>query len=219
VDQSDAGTRERILEATVKLLFSTAPGELTTRRISGEAQVNVAAINYHFRSKDELVNTAMEAATAKAFEMGVAVLRAPGKPARARLLDFLGGYAAGLVKFPGLTRTAFLGLFTREDSETFYGRYMKEMVVRVAEALREMEAEKAGAQADGSGGQGGAAAGAGQGSVVAQDNAAAALMILSCVIFPYLLPHTMRDAGAVDYSDDQARRRYIDGALARIAGA
>jgi AcrR family transcriptional regulator len=196
VDQADATTQGKILDATVKLLFTTAPSELTTRRIAREAQVNIAAINYHFRSKDELVNRAMEAATAKAFEMGVSVLRAPGKPPRERLLDFLSGYAYGLVKFPGLTRTAFLGLFRKEDSETFYGRLMKEMVGKVGQVIAE-------------------AAGSG----AAQDSTATALMVLSCVIFPFLVSNTMREAGAVDYVDDDARMRYIDMALARLVGA
>jgi AcrR family transcriptional regulator len=195
MSEDDLTTQAKILDTTVKLLFTTPPGELTTRMIAAEAKVNIAAINYHFRSKEELVNRAMEAATATAFEKGIGVLLAPGRDPVERLRDFLTGYAYGLVKFPGLTKTAFLGLFRTDDSKTFYGRYMKEMLEKVEQVIAE-------------------ACGPG----VAAGNSTTALRVLSCVIFPFLLSNTLREAGAVDYSDDEARRRYIDTTLAMLVG-
>src|SRR5271157_4735089 len=115
----DQSTRKKILDSAVKLLFTAPWEELTTRRISEAAGVNIAAINYHFKSKDELIDEAVEAATAEAFEKGMAVLFAPGRDPRQRLRDFIIGYAFGLMKFPGLTRTAFLALFLRENGDTF----------------------------------------------------------------------------------------------------
>ncbi len=198
MSEEDLTTEAKILDTTVKLLFTTPPGELTTRRIAAEAQVNIAAINYHFHSKEELVNRAMEAATAQAFEKGVAVLLTPGREPVERLRDFLTGYAYGLVKLPGLTRTAFLGLFRKEDSQTFYGRYLKEMLERVRQVIVE-------------------AGGPGATRLPADQNSAAtALMVLSCVIFPFLVSNTVREAGAVDYTDDEARRRYIETTLTRL---
>jgi AcrR family transcriptional regulator len=205
MSEKDLTTQTKILDATVKLLLTTPPGELTTRMIAGEAKVNIAAINYHFRSKEELVNRAMEAATAMAFEKGVGVLLAPGRDPVERLRDFLTGYAYGLVKFPGLTRTAFFGLFHKDDSKTFYGRYMKEMLEKVGQVIVEAQgpniARESGTQ-----------------STADPDSATTALRVLSCVIFPFLLSNTLREAGAVDYSDDEARKRYIDTTLARLVG-
>jgi AcrR family transcriptional regulator len=162
--------------------------------------VNIAAINYHFRSKEELVNRAMEAATATAFEKGIGVLLAPGHDPIERLRDFLTGYVSGLVKFPGLAKTAFLGLFQMDDSRTFYGRYMKEMLEKVGQVIAEA-----------------------QGSGVAwdrasPDSATTALRVLSCVVFPFLLSNTLRAAGAVDYSDEAVRARYIEATLAGLVG-
>ncbi len=203
MSEDDLGTQERILEATVKLLFAGHPEKLTTRRIAGEARVNVAAINYHFRSKDELLNRALEVATARSFEMGKAVLLAQGRDPVERLRDFLVGYAKGLVMFSGLTRAAFLGLFQGDDSKTFYGHYAREMLEKVAQVI---------AEARGPGAAPGTAAEA------RQDSLTTALMVLSCVIFPFLVTNTMRQAGAVDYTDDEARTRYIEETLARLVG-
>jgi AcrR family transcriptional regulator len=198
--EEDLTTQAKILDTTVKLLFTTPPGELTTRRIAREAEVNIAAINYHFRCKEELINKAMEAATAMAFEKGIVVLLAPGRDPIERLRDFLTGYAYGLVKFPGLTKTAFLGLFRMDDSKTFYGRYMKEMLEKVGQVIAEAQGPGAAGDSD------------------ASDRATTALRVLSCVIFPFLLSNTLREVGAVDYSDDAARGRYIDTTLAGLVG-
>jgi TetR/AcrR family transcriptional regulator, regulator of cefoperazone and chloramphenicol sensitivity len=192
VSEEDLSTQAKILDATVRLLLTTPPGGLTTRMIAGEAEVNIAAINYHFRSKEELVNRAMEAATAKAFEKGVAVLLASERDPIDRLRDFLAGYAYGLVKFPGLTKTAFLGLFQKDDSKTFYGRYMKEMLEKVGQVISEARGP---------------------------DSSITALRVLSCVIFPFLLSNTLREAGVIDYSDDEARRRYIEITLASLVSS
>jgi AcrR family transcriptional regulator len=204
-------TREKILDAAVKLLYGAQPREITTRKIAGEAGVNIAAINYHFRSKDELIDEAVRAATAAAFEMGMKMLRAPGKPAEERLRSFLAGYATGLVKFPGLTRNAWLGFFQKEGGQTFYGRFMKEMLESVGEVIAEIQRTAGGQEGGGSGAQDGNRAGAYQTGVEA-------LMVISCVIFPFLASRTIRDAGCVDYEDDDARGRYIDTALAMLAG-
>ncbi len=188
----DLTTRKKILDAAVRLIFSVTSEELTTRRIAEEAGVNIAAINYHFRSKDELIDQAVEVATAEAFEKGMAYLFAPGREPKARLLDFITGYAYGLMKFPGLTRTAFLTLMRNEKGSTFYGRYMKEMLDKVGQVVAEA----------------GGAAGRNEGDV--------ALMVLSCAILPFLVANTVKDAGGIDYADDAARARYIETMLNRL---
>ena len=52
---ADSDTRQRILDAA-ELLFTQYGFEATTlRRITGAAEVNLAAVNYHFGSKEELI--------------------------------------------------------------------------------------------------------------------------------------------------------------------
>jgi AcrR family transcriptional regulator len=189
----DLSTRQKILETTVKLLYAGLPADLTTRKIASAAQVNIAAINYHFRSKDELIDEAVQAATAAAFEAGMKMLMAPGTPAADRLRLFLQGYATGLVRFPGVTRTAWLGLYLKVGGDTFYGRFMKEMLDKLAQVIGEIRGS--------------------------QDSAdiTTALMIVSCVIFPFLVSGTVKASGAIDYENDDARRHFIDTALSRLA--
>lgn len=54
-------TRERILEATFRRLVSEGYAALSVRDIAKDAGVNHALINYHFRSKDQLVIDVLDA--------------------------------------------------------------------------------------------------------------------------------------------------------------
>lgn len=62
-------TQNRLVEATKKLLLSAKiPQKITTRQISSEANVNLAMINYCFRSKDELLKVAIDSIIASEFK-------------------------------------------------------------------------------------------------------------------------------------------------------
>jgi AcrR family transcriptional regulator len=54
-------TRERILDATFRRLVSEGYAALSVREIAADAGVNHALINYHFRSKDQLVIDVLDA--------------------------------------------------------------------------------------------------------------------------------------------------------------
>jgi AcrR family transcriptional regulator len=54
-------TRERILDATFRRLVSQGYAALSVREIAKDAGVNHALINYHFRSKDQLVIDVLDA--------------------------------------------------------------------------------------------------------------------------------------------------------------
>lgn len=53
--------RERILVATIDLIEKIGPRKVTTRAIAAAAEVNIAAINYYFASKDGLIEAALAA--------------------------------------------------------------------------------------------------------------------------------------------------------------
>jgi TetR/AcrR family transcriptional regulator, regulator of cefoperazone and chloramphenicol sensitivity len=56
----DSDPKERILTATAAILKEQAdPAEITVRQIADRAGVSLGAINYHFQSKDNLLNEAV----------------------------------------------------------------------------------------------------------------------------------------------------------------
>ena len=54
-DADPTETRERILEAAFRRLVDEGYAALSVRQIAKDAGVNHALINYHFRTKDQLV--------------------------------------------------------------------------------------------------------------------------------------------------------------------
>ncbi len=75
------GAAERLLAATRTLLARDGYDAVTSRAIAAESGENLAAITYHFGSKDELVALALVASCRELLDPVLAVLRAEDTPA------------------------------------------------------------------------------------------------------------------------------------------
>jgi AcrR family transcriptional regulator len=58
--------KKRILQAAIELLNEQAPESITIRKIAERAGVGIGLINYHFQSKDRLLNEAVGGSMAEA---------------------------------------------------------------------------------------------------------------------------------------------------------
>src|SRR5262245_53110618 len=76
---ADAGeTKGKILEAAFRRLAREGYAALSVREIAKDAGVNHALINYHFRSKDQLVIEVLDAANRRLLERQKAMYHGPG---------------------------------------------------------------------------------------------------------------------------------------------
>jgi len=108
-DYQPKAPRERILAATLDLVEKQGPRRATTRSIAAAAGVNVAAINYYYRSKEAL----LEAALASSWEHALAHLREflyrePWSP-RAVLTDIALFLMEGGYRYPAVSRATIFG--------------------------------------------------------------------------------------------------------------
>ncbi|VAW45335.1 hypothetical protein MNBD_GAMMA02-1109 [hydrothermal vent metagenome] len=62
-------TKERILNSTERLIAENGFTELSIRKISLQAHTNLAAINYHFGNKQQLINQVLERRLNNLFEV------------------------------------------------------------------------------------------------------------------------------------------------------
>lgn len=114
-DTTSPDTRESIRLAAIDLLEREGGGEITTRAIAAAAKVNVAAINYYYRSKDALLEEALKSSWDHA--MGHFRSFLAGDPWNCReglkaMVEFL---LEGGVKFPNISRAHLLGLKRPEE--------------------------------------------------------------------------------------------------------
>jgi AcrR family transcriptional regulator len=105
--QSD--TRERILDAAERLFMESGYEGTSMRMITGEAEVNLAAVNYHFGSKEALLR--------EVFRRRLAWLNRE----RLRQLDELELQAAGQPLKPSAILEAFFGTLLQMGSDESLG--------------------------------------------------------------------------------------------------
>ena len=65
---AEPSTRDRILGAALSIIEKEGAGKATVRAIAAEAGVNIAAINYHYRTKEELMDAAISSSWKHASE-------------------------------------------------------------------------------------------------------------------------------------------------------
>jgi AcrR family transcriptional regulator len=77
--EADVGeTKAKILDAAFRRLAREGYAALSMREIARDAGVNHALINYHFRSKDQLVIAVLDAANRQLLERQQRLYRSPG---------------------------------------------------------------------------------------------------------------------------------------------
>ena len=182
----EASTKERILQTAIRLLFKTAPESLTTREIAKEAKVNVAAIHYYFQTKENLIAEAYAAATDIGFTHAMQVFARKDLSARDRAVQFLQGYAIGIVDYPNISRAGFSGMLFAEKASERFSRYLGQMFEALRETFREMEEKDE------------------------KRRAGKALAALSSIILPFLFMGAFRGISGIDYSDRAERDKYIE---------
>ncbi len=200
MSQEETSTKKKILAVTIQLLFQKDPEDITTRQIAGQAGVNVAAINYHFQTKENLVDEAVLSAASAAFDQGMLLLRNRSMPPAERLRRFFEGYAAGLVAYQGITKTAFRNLLMKEHGNDTYAVFLKGILVAISEALAEIRDSVAAGAGVGEAGPGGGTG----------ENKLLALLLYSGIAFPFLIMGSLRGISGLDFHDDAERNRYIE---------
>ena len=105
MSEKNQNTKDQIISATIGLLLKNTPESLTVRQIAEKAGVNVAAVNYHFGSKDSLIKTAAEKATADGFPHLMKILDMDEIPPVERLEKFLLSYLEVCIDYPNFSKT------------------------------------------------------------------------------------------------------------------
>jgi len=144
LDAAQGDTRAKILGAAFRRLASEGYAGLSVREIARDAGVNHALINYHFRTKDQLVIDVLDAANQHLLARQASMYRAPGgfaqKWAEARRF-YESDVASGFVRVQAELWAASLS--NAELREKFLPRLLawKQLVLgAVRDALEAVEA-------------------------------------------------------------------------------
>jgi len=182
---------DRILDAAVESLETEGLSGSTTRVIAQKAGVNIASINYYFRSKDNLLGIASETLLNRAFDWD-ALEESDDMDSKDRLVYGLNMLLEGALMCHEPAGT-FLGTVLQSNMRGLVLRRVQSFMRRVADELCENgEADRAAVEMN-------------------------ILQVFSAVLLPGLLMPDIGDSFAgVDLADPRSRMQYIRNTVEKL---
>jgi len=130
------GPPQRLIDAAIEQIEEHGLGQLTVRRVAAAAGMNVAAVNYYFRSKSALVAVALEGSirhmVADSHEF---LARMPENPVGI-LSELLTYYLEGSLRYPRITKANLHDAFVREDYSGPFPRCFAPLIQGLSAAIR-----------------------------------------------------------------------------------
>lgn len=133
--------KDLILRVTIDLIKSEGFEGVTVRKIASLADVNVGLVNYHFGSKDKLLNSVI-GILVTSFKESFAVLDDEGIPPRERLKCFLVQYIAFSEEYPFIVRRLVNNEPIMFDSQMQFVNFVKAIgLKKVQRTIEELTGE------------------------------------------------------------------------------
>lgn len=195
MSSEEPATEERIVLAAIACIDRQGYQRVTIRSIAKEAGVNSAAINYYFRSKDRLLDRAMEATLGHLFEDLEAIadddtLRPVDQVAET--LDYL---IDGATRYPGVTRSHIYRAMNDPRSDGPFALRMNRIIARLRDRIaRSLPARETPLQPD--------------------SLNLSLIALFSGAMFPAFMPSFYREFSGVDLRDSRTRKSYVRSLMA-----
>lgn len=129
------GMVTKIIEAAIACIEKYGFQEVTVRRIAQEAGVNVAAINYYFRTKEQLMQRVLQTTLGNAFDwedLG----DSNEYSAKDRLVAILEHLTAGAQTYPEITRVHFVSPLIEKGGDSAALTKFNDFLEKLYEDLR-----------------------------------------------------------------------------------
>lgn len=128
-------TRSRILEAAADIIGKDKNLNLTIREIATRADVNIASINYHFQSKENLLDE-VEQLLMKKILFIYTNLNHSALTTREKLINWADNLIKHLIDYPGIIY--LIGTRVLERENTSMNQYLKLLETELTPLVREM---------------------------------------------------------------------------------
>lgn len=182
----------KIIEATIECIERYGLKGATNRRIAALAGVNIAAINYYFRSKETLIQRCMQVTLENAFDWEE-FSRLPGASPQERCTAIFENLLEGGCNFPGITRAHFYELLVEGKYDTLAVKKLNEFVDHLVTNLKEL------------------------GSPLDENELRMALVqISSAVILMILVPRLFQSRLGIDMCDEADRKQFVRRLVERL---
>jgi TetR/AcrR family transcriptional regulator, regulator of cefoperazone and chloramphenicol sensitivity len=190
-DKND--TRTRILEAAAEIIGRERNLNLTIREVAARAGVNIASINYHFQSKENLLSE-VEMLLMENIGHVYTHLGDPGANSATRLINWANNLIKHLIDYPGIIY--LIGTRILEKEQTGINQYLSLMDRDLAPLVKELS-------------------GTNDDDTVALK----VLQLISGVVYPVLITSSSDQTAGINISDEKTRLAYVSQLVASIRTA
>ncbi len=194
MNEKPTSVEGRIISATIDCIEKYGISGATNRQIAQMAEVNIAAINYYFRSKDVLIQRCMEITLKNAFDLSD-IPPMPGVPAQERCIAILIDLIQGGYQYPGITRSHFYNLLAEGRSDLLLVEHVNRFITELVADLHD------------------------RGCALALDEMRLAIVqIVSAVFLAILAPDLFETRQGINLRDPQACRAYVTRLVSKLLG-
>ena len=186
--KKEQNTKERIINATLELLTTEAIEDITVRKIAQKAKVNIAAINYHFSSKEKLILHAVIVSTKAGRDLIINFVSDTAVSPEERLRKFVDFYGNILADYPNQSRIAIMADMRAKDPEVIASFPQSKTLSKALLAVLSQIAEKA------------------------SENLLRNTLVQleSAITLPFLLADSIHAGIGFDFSDAEQRKEYLN---------
>lgn len=140
-DSPNTSTEQKIIQATIECIELYGLNNATNRKIAAMAEVNIAAINYYFRSKQNLLDQVMGITLDNAFDWGD-LYKLPSSTPLQWCIEIFVYLSLEACNYPGLTRAHLYETIVNGNYESLGSQRMMAFMKQLAQELIEHGIEK-----------------------------------------------------------------------------
>ncbi|MBO1628554.1 TetR/AcrR family transcriptional regulator [Bacillus arachidis] len=177
--------KERIIQATLEIIGNHGTDKVTIREIASRVGVNVAAVNYYFGSKSNLIQQSMEY-FADTMQDAFFNFHQKEIPLKDKLYLFLTSFAETAVTYPGVVKSLVNQMMENGEIRSEVALTMEKGSVAIKQVIGQL--------------------------IQSTDDkklSFIALQLMSSIIYPILMSTQLPMLYGFDYRDKEAREEYI----------
>jgi len=184
--------KEKIILAAIECINRDGIQKVTTRSIAKQADVNSAAINYYFGTKDKLLAIALGRTLDEMSKMPEEILDSQDLSPCLRLEAFFTAVFDGVVLWPGITKAHFYPPFLENDFDSPSVRRINDFLESITEKITGLEMKDPDINLK-----------------------TALIQIMSAIVFPGIMPGMFDQFSRIDFKDAAARKAYVSDLIGR----
>ncbi len=186
-EERKENTKDKIIKVTLEIINEEGLNAVTIRKIAALANVNVAAVNYHFGSKYKVIEEALSYLSQK-FGSSFHYLRELDQSPTDRLKNFLTSYMETAISYPDIIKNFISkSMDSNPLNKEYSGFVKKEGLQLIRDTIMEIR-------------------GVGDSQLILMH----AFQMMSSLTLPVILGQTTGDILGLHFEEKEVRDRYID---------